>query len=327
MRSMPTARWSGASATTICMVEQLGLAMIPRGRCAAASGLTSATTSGTSGSWRKAEELSITTAPAAANRGACSFETSPPAANSAMSTPAGSNAARSCTSSSSSPKSTWPPAERLLASARTSDAGNRRSARIDSIASPTAPVAPTTATRKRRSDIRALPCLAGDPRRHLAHVAALRAVAQRLVDQFQSHHRLADGGCADAHAGIMAAGGDHLNRIAFQVHAGHRQAQAGGGLERHRTLDALARADATQHAAGAVGQEAFRRHHVTVLAALLRHAGKAVSDLHALDRIDRHHRRRQAGIELAVHRLAPAGRHALGHHTHPRADRIAGLAQ
>ncbi len=32
MRSMPTARWIGASATSICMVEQLGLAMMPRVR-------------------------------------------------------------------------------------------------------------------------------------------------------------------------------------------------------------------------------------------------------------------------------------------------------
>ena len=43
---MPAASWSGLSATTICMVEQLGLATMPR--CAAsASGLTSGTTSGT----------------------------------------------------------------------------------------------------------------------------------------------------------------------------------------------------------------------------------------------------------------------------------------
>ena len=61
------------------MVVQFGLAMMPLGRCRAASGLTSATTSGTSGSIRQADELSITTAPAAAIFGDHSFDTEPPA--------------------------------------------------------------------------------------------------------------------------------------------------------------------------------------------------------------------------------------------------------
>src|SRR4249919_270661 len=139
-------RWMGASATTNCMVEQLGLAMIPRGRCFAASGLTSLTTSGTSSSYRKADELSITTAPAAANFGAYSFEMDPPAEKSAMSTPAGSNVARSCTTTSRLPNFTLPPADRALASATTSPTGNLRSANTDNMTSPTAPVAPTTAT-------------------------------------------------------------------------------------------------------------------------------------------------------------------------------------
>ena len=66
---MPAASCSGLSATTICIVEQFGLATIPR--CASsASGLTSETTSGTSSCIRHAEELSTTTAPAAAKRGA-----------------------------------------------------------------------------------------------------------------------------------------------------------------------------------------------------------------------------------------------------------------
>jgi hypothetical protein len=45
------------------------------------------------------------------------------------------------------PNCTWPPAERLLASAAISLTGNWRSASNSSITSPTAPVAPTTATR------------------------------------------------------------------------------------------------------------------------------------------------------------------------------------
>ena len=70
------------------MVVQLGLAMIPLGRWARAWGFTSATTSGTSGSLRQAEELSITTAPAAATLGARALDVSPPAEKKTMSRPA-----------------------------------------------------------------------------------------------------------------------------------------------------------------------------------------------------------------------------------------------
>ena len=73
------------------MVVQFGLAMMaPRPRpttASAASGLTSDTTSGTVGSIRQADELSITMAPAAANFGASAFEVEPPAENRAMSRP------------------------------------------------------------------------------------------------------------------------------------------------------------------------------------------------------------------------------------------------
>ena len=56
------------------MVVQLGLATMPLGMRARAAALTSGTTRGTSGSIRQADELSMTTAPAAANRGASSVE-------------------------------------------------------------------------------------------------------------------------------------------------------------------------------------------------------------------------------------------------------------
>ena len=52
-----------------------------------ACGFTSETTSGTSGSRRHAEELSITTAPWEATFGASAFEVEPPAENSTMSRP------------------------------------------------------------------------------------------------------------------------------------------------------------------------------------------------------------------------------------------------
>ncbi len=52
------------------IVVQLGFAMMPLRASFTACGLTSLTTSGTSGSSRHADELSITVAPASANRGA-----------------------------------------------------------------------------------------------------------------------------------------------------------------------------------------------------------------------------------------------------------------
>src|SRR5690606_41482499 len=76
--------WTRLPCTTLfrstisCIVEQLGLAMMPRGRLRRVSGLTSATTSGTSSSRRNSDELSITTAPAAANFSAYCLDTRPP---------------------------------------------------------------------------------------------------------------------------------------------------------------------------------------------------------------------------------------------------------
>ena len=86
-RMIPAASWMGFSATTVWMVEQLGLAMMFFfGRSLSVSGFTSGTTSGTSGSMRQALELSITSAPALAIFGDISRDTSPPALISTMST-------------------------------------------------------------------------------------------------------------------------------------------------------------------------------------------------------------------------------------------------
>ena len=52
IRSIPAARWIGASATIACIVEQFGFAISPL--CpSTASGFTSATTSGTSSCMRQ----------------------------------------------------------------------------------------------------------------------------------------------------------------------------------------------------------------------------------------------------------------------------------
>src|SRR6476660_1123895 len=105
------------------MVVQLGLAMIPLRASPIASGLTSLTTSGTSGSIRQAEELSTTTAPAAANRGASSRELAAPAENSAMSMPDGSAVSASSTVISRPSKDSVVPAEREEAKNRIEASG------------------------------------------------------------------------------------------------------------------------------------------------------------------------------------------------------------
>ena len=79
------------------IVVQFGFATMPLTASSIACGLTSLTTSGTSGSMRHALELSITSAPASANRGACARLPVAPAEKSAMSTPAGSAVAMSST--------------------------------------------------------------------------------------------------------------------------------------------------------------------------------------------------------------------------------------
>ena len=126
------------------MVVQLGLAMMPRRASAMACGLTSETTSGTSGSILNADELSTTIAPASANLGASAREVVAPAEKSATSRPLGSAVAASSTVISRSPNGSTVPAERAEAKNRTSSAGNPRSSRIWRIATPTCPVAPTT---------------------------------------------------------------------------------------------------------------------------------------------------------------------------------------
>ena len=68
-----------------------------------ASRFTSATTSGTCSSIRQALELSITTQPASAKRGAHSRDTPPPAENSATSKPSIASSESARTSSSPSP--------------------------------------------------------------------------------------------------------------------------------------------------------------------------------------------------------------------------------
>src|SRR5207247_2656422 len=127
------------------IVEQFGLATMP-GWPSMSSGLTWLTTSGTVGSIRQAELLSMTVAPRATAGGASSREASPPAEKRAMSTPSKASPVASSTSRVAPSIETVLPADRSEASRRRSPTGNSRSRRTWIIVRPTTPVAPTTAT-------------------------------------------------------------------------------------------------------------------------------------------------------------------------------------
>ena len=105
-----------------------------------------------------------------------------------------------------------------------------------------------------------------------------------------------------------------------------------GRLERDAHDHRLAGRDAAGDAAGMVGEElgaAVRAgpHRVGILLAAQPRRGEAVADLDALDRVDRHHRRGEVGVELGVDRRAPAGGNAGRDAFDHRAERGAGLAR
>ena len=127
------------------IVVQFGLATMPFGMSSRACALTSGTTSGTSGSIRQPEELSITVAPAATIFGECSSEAVFPALTRATSMPDQSAVDVSSTTTSRSPHCRVVPAERAEARNRISPTGKSRSSRRLRMTPPTWPVAPTTA--------------------------------------------------------------------------------------------------------------------------------------------------------------------------------------
>jgi hypothetical protein len=132
------------------IVVQFGFATMPFGIDRSASGLTSETTSGTSGSLRHADELSITIAPAAAATGASAREVDPPAEKNTMSSPEKSAVAASSTMTSTPCQGSLRPAQRADANSRSDSTGSARSSRQRRIRSPTRPVAPTMPTRSAR---------------------------------------------------------------------------------------------------------------------------------------------------------------------------------
>ena len=133
-------------ATKSCEVEQFGLEMIFLFlKSKIASGFTSGTINGISGSYLYSDELSMTKHPALAARGACVFVASEPIAKRAISKKEKSKVSRSFIFNVFSPKLTSVPTDLRLAKASICSIGKLRSANIFNISRPTLPVAPTTA--------------------------------------------------------------------------------------------------------------------------------------------------------------------------------------
>ena len=137
--------WIGHRGTSAVIAEQFGTARMPL--CSLMRlPLISGMTSGTFGSIRNAEELSITTAPAFTAIGENRRETPLPAENSAMSTPSKAFSVSSSITIFSPRKSTVLPAERALASALSLPTRNPRLSMVAMNSAPTAPVTPAMAT-------------------------------------------------------------------------------------------------------------------------------------------------------------------------------------
>jgi hypothetical protein len=159
------------------------------------------------------------------------------------------------------------------------------------------------------------------------HIGALGAVAQRVLHHHQRQHGLGDRRGADAHAGVVAALGDHFGGTALDVDRLARRQDGTGRLDGDAHLQVLPGADATEHTAGVVALEALRRERIAMRGAALRDAGKTGADLHALDRVDAHHGEGDVGVHLVEQRLAQAHGHVARGHAQARAARVAGLAQ
>ena len=289
----------------------------------------------------------MTTALAAANFGAYALLTEPPR-RTARCRRRPDRRWRGSRTQHRRPKSTCA-ANARLASATSSPTGNRRSARIASIACrrrpsrrppppvyrPPAAVArdrcvarpftgrgmgsrccgcgalhyPGASWRRAASVCRRSPRGRPDARRHVADVATLRAVAQGLIHQHQRQHRLADRGRADADAGSwrpVVTMSTTLPSTSTPA-TGRRRLEVGLNATETSTCcpvempPRMPPAWLDWNPAGVIASRCRLP--------VLRHAGEAVADLHALDRVDRHHRRGELAIELAVDRLAPARRH------------------
>ena len=149
-------------------------------------------------------------------------------------------------------------------------------------------------------------------------------MAQVVIHQHQREHRLGDRRGAQSDARIVAAGRDDLDAVAVDVDRAARESMMlEVGLSAMLTTMSW-----PEEMPPSTPPALFERKPAGVsssrcCAALLLDGREAGADLHALDRVDAHHRVRDVGIEPVEHRLAESRRHAGRDHVHARADRIA----
>jgi hypothetical protein len=132
-------------------------------------------------------------------------------------------------------------------------------------------------------------------------------MAQQMVQQHDGHHRFGDRRGTDADAGVVAALGDDVHRVAVDIDRAARRGDARRRLERQVRDDRLAGRNTAEDTARVVAEETFRGHLVTVLGTALGDAGEAGADFHAFHRVDAHQRMGQFGIEAVKDRLAKPG--------------------
>src|SRR5690606_40577457 len=102
-----------------------------------------------------------------------------------------------------------------------------------------------------------------------------------------------------------------------------RDGNAGRWFQRNIGNNLLPAADAAQNATRMVALETRLRDFVAVLAAAKLDHVKTVADFDAFHRVDAHQRVGDVGVKAVTYRLAPASRHAVGHHGDFRTNGVA----
>src|SRR6185503_9594102 len=206
-------RWIGHSGVIEMIAEQFGFAMIPLW-VAIFSGLISGTTSGTVGSIRYADELSTMIVPASRAAFANFFVVALPAEKSPICTPAKLLSVSSSTCSGLPRKSSDLPAERADANSRSCESGNLRCLRQRISSTPTAPVAPTTATTGFESFLAAIERFSiNEKAPSVSGKASLACYAVRVESARVHRERLALASFFSGAFARRAVHGAHLSRV------------------------------------------------------------------------------------------------------------------
>mmetsp|Transcript_24075 Transcript_24075/g.44468 ORF Transcript_24075/g.44468 Transcript_24075/m.44468 type:complete len:343 (+) Transcript_24075:1491-2519(+) len=160
----------------------------------------------------------------------------------------------------------------------------------------------------------------------------LTTMQQQVIQDHTGHHRLTHRHRANAHTRVMASLGDHLGWRTINPDRLPRREDRAGRLHSKAYDHILTSGDTTQNTACMVR----RKHRLAVVAhenlisifrAFQTRRRHAFANLHAFHRVDRHHRRRQIGVQLAVNRRANPGGHIARHNLNHTADAVMLFAQ